>query len=292
MSALNIEKEKRFSEWVCRYLDWYIERKTDKSKKIETSTGKGNDFYLLRQKAFHDRKAIAEFPGDPACPEDPDMAATFVQRLDHCIVDRFFLVAIKKDTIHLLHSTDDDLFLLQVTPSSQEALLNMKLFGTPNVVEAALFPADTTIVYDMLITYPICLGASIRKNIREDTAKAKARHGIITVLPIPVADEDKDLVLLRGLMVSISSIRENWNQIQDIIENKPEFTGEYYQKLGAAYIRDRKKDRKKNAIFGWFALYGWMVIAGGKTREIAESAARTLVPEEHFERLVFFEVRK
>ena len=284
MTNLITPDDIRFTELLLHYFSWYRERFFDgKENSKELST--------LRSTAFQDKQAILQYINEHENTISSEDYA-LIRRMEHCILGKFILIAVKKDSIHLLHSQDTDSYILQVTPWSLEAIMHFSEMQLPRLVEAALFPSEGKIIYDLLNVIGVTFGSGFRKSIKEDTAAAKAKHGIITSLPIPISTEDVDLINLRGMMTNKDSISNNWEEIQDIIQEKPECTELYYQKLGAAYTRERRKDLKRNGIFGWFALYGWVVIAGGKTREIADSAARSLLPPEQYERLVFFEVKK
>ena len=184
------------------------------------------------------------------------------------------------------------MYLLEVTPWSTDALELYQSIPLPVPVDAALFPADGTIMYDMLDVMAISIGATMAKNIKEDARVAKAMHGIITTLPIPLSDEDPDAGRLRGFMMNRDSIIANWDKIQDIIHRKPDLSTPYYQMLGGAYTRMRRKEIKDNGIYGWFAIYGWAVIAGGKARDIAEKAVQSLLPPDTYDRVVYFEVKQ
>ena len=55
----------------------------------------------------------------------------------------------------------------------------------PILVQAVLLPFKGMIVYDGLMTsYSISFGPGIRRNLNEDFKEAKARHGIVTSLPM------------------------------------------------------------------------------------------------------------
>jgi len=291
MKELLSSRDKRFTELLFDYLVWYTKLNSTATKNSSNLNPDTQEFFEIRKTAFQDKLAISKYRSDPTTYLTTEESNLF-SRLDHCIMSKFILISVKKDSIHLLYSQQGDSYILQVTPWSTEALMNFQNIELPRFVEAALFPSDSGILYDLLNVKSVTFGPGMKKGIKDDLKSAKAKHGIIKTLPIPVSTEDKDLVELRGLMNSKDSIIQNWDEIQDIIARKPDLRTEYYQKLGTAYIRMRRKDLKQNEMFGWFALYGWTVIAGGKTRDITESAARGLVDQVRYDRLVFFEVKR
>ena len=291
MDDLLSPNDMKFTTLLFQYLQWYFEQSPDGKERSRTLNVNSKEFHELRMIAFQDKKSIMQYISEQEMilsTED----LSLIRRLEHCITGRFILFSVKRDSIQLLYNPPEDSFILQVTPWSMEAIMQFQDMALPRLVEAALFPSDNRIIYDMVHVVGLTFGSGMKRSIKEEVAAAKAKHGIITSLPIPVTNEDKELIKLRGLMSNKDAIRHNWDEIQDIIQYKPELLEEYYQKLGTAYTRLRRKEIKNNNIFGWFALYGWMIIAGGKTREIAESAAHSFISSDHYNRLVFFEVKK
>lgn len=301
MAELLSLQDRHFTDLILEYLTWYKQeylknQASDSNTQSDTlKPSKVNydarDFFEMRTIALSDKKAITTFIRDHEnsfSTED----TTLIKRMEHTVSGRFILISVKKDSIHLLHTTSDDMYLLQVTPWSHEAIMNFKSFPLPLFIEAALFPSEGKIIYDMLNVLGISIGPNMGKNLKADAEVAKAKYGIITTLPIPVSKENQDILNLRGMMTNKNSIINNWDEIKDIICRNPEILTEYFQKLGAAYIRMKRKDLKNNEIYGWFALYGWTVIAGGKTRTMTETAVQSLLTTDKYDRVVYFEVKK
>jgi len=62
-----------------------------------------------------------------------------------------------------------------------------ELIGTylPVLAQTVLLPFKDLIVYDSVMSgYNISFGPGIRRSLNEDFKKAKARHGIVTSLPM------------------------------------------------------------------------------------------------------------
>ena len=116
---------------------------------------------------------------------------------------------------------------------------------------------------------------------------------MIETLPIQKQSEDPDLITLKGYTADKQSIEDNWGSIRSIISRKPEYESYFYQRMGEVYTRVRRKELKGEGIVkGWFALLGWKIVAGGKTREIAEEAALGIIPPEKKNHLYFFEINE
>lgn len=290
MTELLSDDDRHFTEILLKYFVWYKD-KSSKGETASTFTDKEmNNIHIIRSKAFLDKKAHKNFLKEHE-KDFSDEECRLFKRLEHCIIDRFILTAVKKDSILLLYTPASDSYILQVTPWTTDALMFYREMELPRLVEAALFPSDEKIIYDLLNVIGVSFGSGIRKSIRSDIAAAKAKHGIITSLPIQISKDDPDLIELRGLMTNKESIINNWDEIQRIINRKPEHIDEYYQKLGAAYTRMRRKELKNESVLGWFALIGWTVIAGGKTRQITEKAVQSLITPDKYARVVYFEVK-
>ncbi|MFH0966604.1 MAG: hypothetical protein V1862_02825 [Methanobacteriota archaeon] len=74
---------------------------------------------------------------------------------------------------------------------------------------------------------------------------------------------------------------------------KPEYRPVFYQRMGEIYTRIRRKELKGEGIeSGWFALLGWKVIAGGKSREMVEEAALSIVPPNKKDCIYYFQIQE
>ncbi|MCA1915784.1 hypothetical protein [Methanospirillum hungatei] len=268
-----------------------IKKTTRVTKKTGTIQENSKNFSELRKLALSDKKAITQYVNEHTKDFSPEDAA-LIKRLEYVIIGRFILISVKKDSLTILYAAPNDMYLLQVIPRTSDAIEYFKLLPLPVIVDTALFPSDGRIIYDTLEVLNISIGSGMAKNLKADARAAKAMHGIITTLPIPIPKEDPDAVHLRGLMVNKESIIQNWNEILEIIAKKPILKTEYYQMLGNAYVRMRRKELKNNEIYGCFALYGWTIIAGGKTKTITEKAVQSLLSPDKLDRVVFFEVKK
>ena len=102
----------------------------------------------------------------------------------HRVHDRFYVFReLKKYMVFL--SASDPAIAYGVLALSQplEELIGPYL---PVLTQTVLLPFKDKIVYDGLMSsYRISFGPGIRRNLTQDFKDAKARHGIVTFLPIP-----------------------------------------------------------------------------------------------------------
>ena len=125
---------------------------------------------------------IESFVGEnPARLSDDDLA--IVRSWRHLVPGKFYVFRdLKKYTVFL--STDKQPVAYGVLALSQpfEDLIGPYL---PVLTQTVLLPFKGVIVYDgLLSSYNISFGPGIRRNLNEDFKTAKARHGIVTSLPM------------------------------------------------------------------------------------------------------------
>ena len=112
----------------------------------------------------------------------------------HLVHGKFYVFReLKKYTVFL--STDKQPVAYGVLALSQpfEELVGPYL---PVLTQTVLLPFKDTIVYDgLLSSYRISFGPGIRRSLNESFKEAKARHGIVTSLPMsdePLAAESAE----------------------------------------------------------------------------------------------------
>jgi hypothetical protein len=113
----------------------------------------------------------------------PDDELAIVRSWRHLVAGKFYLFReLAKYTVFL--STDQQPVTYGVLALSQpfEELVGPYL---PVLTETVLLPFKDTIVYDGLLNaYRISFGPGIRRSLNESYREAKARHGIVTSLPM------------------------------------------------------------------------------------------------------------
>jgi Domain of unknown function (DUF6398) len=113
----------------------------------------------------------------------PDDELDIVRSWRHLVAGKFYVFReLKKYTVFL--STDEKPIAYGVFALSDpfEALIGPDL---PVLVETVLLPFKDKIVYDGLMTsYRISFGSGIRRSLNDSFKEAKARHGIVTLLPM------------------------------------------------------------------------------------------------------------
>jgi hypothetical protein len=146
----------------------------------------------------------------------------------HLVAGKFFIFReLKKYTVFL--STDDPPIAYGVLAASDpfEELVGPYL---PVLTETVLLPFKGRIVYDGLLnTYRISFGPGVRRSLNESFKEAKARHGIVTSLPMsdellpvkapkarpapkPPSKEEKDEVLRVIIDLIDQFCREHLNE--------------------------------------------------------------------------------
>jgi hypothetical protein len=278
-----------------KYIIWYgiFHTENSEDKKIPNPSSLSDEFMKIRLEAFSDREAILQYIKiNPDNLNETDQALS--NFLIHSIPGRFIITSVLKDHMLFLYTDPDNTnYLLKVYPQSLDILFQLKMVGLPRLGDTILFPFNDQIIYDSLSVLSISFGGGYKKSISSDVKEAKAKFGLITTLPIPRINEDKDLLLLKGYIASKQSVNENWNYIYEIIKRKPEYRSLFYQRLGEIYSRERKKELKNEGIeSGWFAMLGYKVISGGKTREAVEEAVLGIIPEDKKDCLYFFNINE
>src|ERR1017187_5868771 len=118
---------------------------------------------------------------NPAHLSDDEL--DIVRSWRHLVAGKFYVFReLKKYTVFL--TTTDPAIAYGVLALSQpfEDLIGPYL---PVMTQTVLLPFKDKIVYDGLMTsYSISFGPGIRRNLTEDFKEAKARHGIVTSLPM------------------------------------------------------------------------------------------------------------
>jgi hypothetical protein len=115
----------------------------------------------------------------------PEDELAIVRSWQHLVAGKFYLFReLKQYTVFL--STDEPPVAYGVLALSQpfEELVGPYL---PVLVETVLLPFKDRIVYDGLLNaYRISFGPGIRRSLDQNYKEARARHGVVTSLPVPV----------------------------------------------------------------------------------------------------------
>lgn len=153
----------------------------------------------------------------------------------------------------------------------------------PQFIETTLLPFKGKIThYGMINTYPIQLGANMRRSVKEEYQKAKSRFGLITSLNEPVGEkEGADEEVLRYYLRSVERRIEHEYEIQAILEKNPSLQSVYSVELGKSYAKGvRKRLRHHGASSAWFAVFEDLIVASGKSKGEARERAQAVIPWE------------
>jgi len=125
---------------------------------------------------------IETFVGEnPAHLSDDELA--IVRSWRHLVAGKFYVFReLKKCTVFLTTTAPAIAYGVLALSQPFEDLIGPYL---PVLTQTVLLPFKGVIVYDGLMSsYNISFGPGIRRNLNEDFKEAKARHGIVTSLPM------------------------------------------------------------------------------------------------------------
>lgn len=161
----------------------------------------------------------------------------------------------------------------------------------PLFVETTLLPFKGRIVYSGFMgAYNIRIGSNMRRSIQAEYQQSKRRLGIITSLDAPVHEkEDSAEELLKFYAKSESNRDRYWEEIDDILSEKPELVNVYHREIGRSYARKISKHLSEIGVApAWFAIFEDVVIASGKSEKDARAQIADLLPEDKVEGVHIF----
>ncbi|MEA1945579.1 MAG: hypothetical protein U9N07_09695 [Euryarchaeota archaeon] len=161
----------------------------------------------------------------------------------------------------------------------------------PLFVETTLLPFKGRIVYSGFMgAYNIRIGSNMRRSIQAEYQQSKRRLGIITSLDAPVHEkEDSAEELLKFYAKSESNRDRYWEEIDDILSEKPELVNVYHREIGKSYARKISKHLSEIGVApAWFAIFEDVVIASGKSEKDARAQIADLLPEDKVEGVHIF----
>ena len=134
----------------------------------------------------------------------------------------------------------------------------------------------------------------MRRSIQDEYQQAKRRFGIITSLDAPVHEkEDSDEELLKFYVRSESNRERYWEEIDDILREKPELVNVYQRGMGKSYARKISKRLSEMGVApAWFAIFEDVVIASGKSEKDVRAQIVDLLPEDRVEGVHIFRYGK
>lgn len=172
-----------------------------------------------------------------------------------------------------------------------------RFFGNnlPILVETVLLPFEGKIIYDgMILSGNITIGRNLATSLNSKVSVLKAKHGLITQLPIDEKIErleDSDENTLTALMKSKSSIDNNWYEIEKLLEKNASLENLYEQLWGKLNSRNKKKVLKKLGIKEqYFAITGDIIIASGNSKNEVESKVKSMVDKKMVDAIYYFKL--
>lgn len=156
----------------------------------------------------------------------------------------------------------------------------------PRYVKTVLIPFRDKIVYDGFITpYPVNFGSGMRASFNHEYKLKKAKHGILTTLPVPADTEEAETdyeELLVSFMKTKTSREYNEYEIEDLLEKHPHLMPVYRREWGRINSRAKRKTLRSLNLKEkkYYALYVDTIIAIGKDLPEAKKIVESLLKEE------------
>ncbi|MBU7030473.1 MAG: hypothetical protein HXS48_26310 [Theionarchaea archaeon] len=163
----------------------------------------------------------------------------------------------------------------------------------PVIVETVLLPFKEKIVYDGIVNFfRIHIGGGYSRGLNDDYQKAKFKFGIIESLPSSEKGEKSDEETLRFYLKSERNRDRYWEEIWELIDKNPKLLTLYHREMGKAHARTLRKELRKIGITkGWFAILEGVSIASGVTKGEAEKGVESIVPEEKWKFVYYFQLK-
>ena len=298
METLSPDQKDRYFRLLTGYYAW-VNMKSgivpicpDFSKPEEITRVPIETVQAIQAKAFENPKRVLQYLKENPFGLTPDECSD-VEAFQHSISDDFILVKrLRSYMVFLSQHGENRLYGVVLFSKSFE--LQVSLFPLPTLVKAVLIPMAGCISTDLIVhQHRFLLGPGYQREINKLYQETKARHGVITSLPLdltPVADTD--LLDLTGMLSSRQNLEEHYYEIQDILDRRPDLKVFYKQRVGDLYSRQMRKTLKDAGVVqGWFAALGHVLIAGGATREMTEAAVQGIIPKERYEEVYYFKVK-
>ncbi|MCC7550419.1 MAG: hypothetical protein KO316_02810 [Methanobacterium sp.] len=215
-----------------------------------------------------------------------------VESWKNFIVGEFLVFRyLKKYTIFLDVDDQPKAYGVLSLNSSFEEMLGNEL---PVMVKAVLLPFKNKIIYDgILIWNQVRFSGNIRKSFNDFYQEAKFKYGIITSLPLPEESEKGDTDLLKFYLKSKRNQENYWEEIDNLLDKKPELWKVYHQETGKLNARGYgRKLRGMGVKQGWFALLEGEIIASGVTKDDVYKTLEFILPKEKRDFPYVFQLKK
>jgi hypothetical protein len=141
------------------------------------------DVRLKVRKALLDHTDLIQTFVDENPAHLPDDELAIVRSWNHLVAGKFYIFReLKQYTVFLSSGKEPVAYGVLALSQPFEELVGPYL---PVLIETVLLPFKDVIVYDGLLNaYRISFGPGIRRSLNESYKEAKARHGIVTSLPM------------------------------------------------------------------------------------------------------------
>lgn len=152
----------------------------------------------------------------------------------------------------------------------------------PIIIETVLLPFKDKIVYDGIMKgNNVFYGRGISSSVNLKYKEAKAKHGIITSLPVSkrVAQRSSSAEDDLKLYMKTANSRTQYEfEIEDLLEKNPSLNDLYYKLWGKINARVKKKRLKELGLAGYYyAIYIDTVIASSRKKSDLEKEIGTML---------------
>ena len=233
---------------------------------------------------------------DEYVQENPDgMTAedlAMVERYRHARVGRFIMLKhLKRYTVLL--GPEDPPVAYGIVGLGEE--LSDVFPHVPILIRTVLLPCGDRISFDgTVLEAGIIFGSGVRRGFEDEYREAKARYGVVTSLPFTAEERpDADVERMKAWTRSWTSVRENWEEIREMLVKDHALRVLYHQRLGKLAAKGHRKQMRGEGIEGgWFATIDGTLVAGARTRAEVERTVEALVPKHKRESVYIYEVKK
>jgi hypothetical protein len=165
----------------------------------------------------------------------------------------------------------------------------------PVMVETVLLPFKDKIIYDGFMTSSnLAIGGNLASSLHNSYNILKAKYGVITQLPVDEEAkklQDTDENTLVALMQNKSMFKENWYDIEELLDKNPSLINLYEKLVGKLVTKDKQKALKKLGVKGYhFAITGNTILTSGESKKEVEARVASMVDETMLDAIHYFKV--
>ncbi len=247
-----------------------------------------NQKALMRDKLHDHLHLIDDFVKENPSNLPPDYL-DIVAGFKHVVTGNFYLV--KYLSNYAVFMNDDYAFGVHSLIEPFEYYIPKNYL--PSIVTMALLPFKDMIIYDgILASQQIRFGGNIKRRLNQEYNELKAKHGIITQLPIVQKEEEtKDEDLLIYYLKNATNRDYYEEEIYQLANKNKDLKAIYHRECGRIAARPHKAtikdfDIKKRH----FAVLHDTVVASAKSKKELTQQLETFLTKEQMNWVYYFKV--